>query len=230
MSTSLEVLEQSVTEVDHLLEADPTPPSGFSPAPAVTRAVIRSSVVILYSHFERYVRSVTEEAVRSVNRTPPSRERLDMILKLKHSRVGIEEVVKRSWDTRAEALAAFVEEDGWLWTDRPAGALQPTRLLSGMKSPHPKKLLRVYRLWGINDIFTRITRAKHTRHHFFLKLTELVAKRNDIAHGEFNVEATRKDVKTYLKTVRMFCRRADRALTRVLIAKLDVPDPWLDSN
>ena len=172
MSTALEVLEQSVTEVDHLLEADPTPPGGFSPAPAVTRAVIRSSVVILSGHFERYVRSVTEEAVRSVNRTPPSRERLDMSLKLEHSRVGIAEVVRRNWDKRADALAAFVEENGWLWADQPAGALQPTRFLSWMKSPHPQKLLRVYRLWGINDIFTRITRAKHTRHHFVLKLSE----------------------------------------------------------
>ena len=229
MSAALRALEKGVAEVDHLLAADPAPRGRLSPEPEVTRAVIRSAVVILSSHFERYIRSVTEEAVAVVNRVKPDREKLTLALRLEHSRVGIAEVTKRSWETRAHALTDFVETDAWLWSNLTEGELQPDRVLTWLKSPKPLELMRVYRLWGVDDIFTRITRANHTRNQFFLRLKELVEKRNNIAHGEFTVVATHNDVEAYLRTVRDFCRRADGALARVLQSKLGIPDAWQDS-
>ena len=225
-SRALQALEKGVEEVDHLLLADPTPRGGLSPQPEVTRAVIRAAIVLLCGHFERYIRAVSEEAVGAVNREDIRYNDLSVDLRLQHSRIGIDQLIERKWESRETALMEFVNSDSWLWADVPKVDLIADRLLTWLKSPKPERLRRVFRLWGIDDIFSKITRKPTTRGEFWLRVKELVEKRNNIAHGDFTVEATRSDVKAYQKVVREFCRRADAALERALETHVGIAGAW----
>ena len=95
-----------------------------------------------------------------------------------------------------------------------------------MKSPSPKALMRYFRYWGIDDIFTRITRASHTRDDLWRRLKELVDKRNSIAHGDLATSATASDVRAYLKAVQRFAVRSDVALAQQLATMCGIDRPW----
>lgn len=106
------------------------------------------------------------------------------------------------------------------------GALEPDRLLMWMKSPNPKALVRYFRYWGIEDIFGRITRATHTRDYLWLRIKELVDKRNSIAHGDLATSATAADVRAYVKAVQTFAERSDAALAHQLSRLCAIDRPW----
>ena len=81
-------------------------------------------------------------------------------------------------------------------------------------------------LLGIEDIFTRITRAPHTRDDLWRRLKELVDKRNSIAHGDLATAATAADIRAYVKAVHTFAVRSDAVLARQLSAVCAIDRPW----
>ena len=213
-------------EVEDILRADPTPRGGLSPQPSITRALTRAALVMLCGHFERYVRGSIEEAVEIINTTGVERDQLPTKFKLLHTRTGADRLLETDWHRREQAITSFLESDGWLWADLPVSRLEGTKLLWNLKSPDPYRLMKLYEIWGVEDIFGRITKAQHTRDRFFSRLTELVQKRNNIAHGTYAVEATRGELMDYLGIVAEFCRRADGVLAHVLRYQMKVPCGW----
>ncbi len=206
----------------------PTHEGGAAPSDAALARVIgRASVVLLSSHFERYVYSVNEEAAGVLNATPHTSSRLPELLRLLHSRSAIDELVATGWERRAEGLQHLIVTDAWLWTDDlPSGSIDHRRLIVWMKAPTPPNLIRYYRHWDVADIFTAITRATHTRTDLWLKIDELVRKRNNIAHGDLATEATRVDLRGYETAALRFCERADRQLAAALASILETSAPW----
>ena len=213
-SKALVELVAGIQEVRDLQRANPTPRGRVPKRPHIVRAINRSSVVLLYSHFERYLRSVNEEAVAEVNRTIAVSSPLPERLRLQHSKSAIELLADTEWTRREAQLGSFVDQEGWLWARVRKDDLRAPKLVDWMRSAEPKNVLRLFAMWGIPDIFSAITRAAHTRQHMWLKLTELVEKRHNIAHGDVSTEATRADVSDYVVVVRDFCERADRRLSR----------------
>ena len=226
-SGSLAAFASAIREVRDLERGDPTPRGGAPRDPALARVVGRASVVLLSSHFERYIYSVNEEAAAALNSTAHTSSRLPELLRLLHSRTAIDDLVDTGWERRAPSLRDLMVTDGWLWTDDlPSGAVDHRRLLVWMKAPSPQNLVRYYRCWGVEDIFTSITRATHTRTDLWLKIDELVRKRNNIAHGDPSAEATRGDLREYESATLRFCDRADRQLAKALADILDTAAPW----
>ena len=204
------------------MRADPARLGEFSPEPEVTRAVRRSAIVLLCSHLEEYLRSVTAEAVEGINSSTVDPRLLDKRLRLQHSRVAITDVIERNWENRAEALRDFVRSEGWLWGGADQQPLSAESLLSWMKTPQPDLIVRLYRLWVIENIISRITRRTHTRRRFWLHLETLARKRNNIAHGDLDEEATASDIRLYRGAVFDFCKRADGVLGRHLLTALNI--------
>jgi hypothetical protein len=221
-------LKAALQEVSDLARLVRFPPIGrmSSTALRAARAASRAQVVLLSSHFERYIYSSNEEAVTFLNAGKIASALLPERLRLLHSRYPIDEIAEVEWVNRAHKLGSFVSGESWLWTPGGTGVLSHERLLMWLTAPKPSDLVRYYRYWGIEDIFAAITRNAITRGRLRLGVQELVDLRNNIAHGNFTAQATPQDVQRFIGSVRTFCLRADRHFGTVL-GKLNAGvRPW----
>jgi hypothetical protein len=227
-SRALDELSQALEEIEALQRANPSPAQGGGlTRPQVTRAIGRAETVLLASHFERFVYSLIGEAAETVvNREIPAR-RLPEELRLQHSRGVIDRIAMTQWDRRAQGLRSYSLENWQLWSDDASiTALDAEALLEWMKTPSCKALRRVFRMWGVHDVFMAITRKPVNRRRLLLSLDELVSKRNNIAHGDLTVEASYSDISRYQAVVKTFCKRSDNRLGYVLSRITDGPRPW----
>lgn len=225
-SSAFLALKVALKEVSDLRRADRSVVSTSAAALRLARALGRAQVVLLSSHFERYLYAVNEEAITYLNAKAVVAASLSADLKLLHSRQPIDELAETAWDRRSEKLTQFLSDDGWLWNTGLTGVLSHSRLLAWMKAPKPESLVRYYKYWGIKDVFTQVTRKPHTRNLLWLGVQELVDKRNNIAHGDVSAQATQIDIDRYASSVRTFCERADRLLARILARLTPGHAPW----
>ena len=216
-----------VEEVAALEQANPILRDGLD-NPSAVRALGRSAIVLLSSHLERFIYALFECASASICDQAIEVSRLPLMLRLEHSRLPIEDISSTSWERREAKLVNYSSTEAQMWvTGQIVTTLQSERLLRWMKSPDPKSIVRAFRIWNIEEIFSRITRLPTTHAAMRLGLTELVEKRNNIAHGDFTTEATMNDVRRYRATVGRFGRRADRAMAAAVKKITGSADwPW----
>lgn len=162
-SQALQSFLMALDEVAFLEAASPTQAGGAPRKPQITRAVGRAGIVLLTSHFERYVYAINEEAVMFLNSRSVSEKKISNSMKLLHSKRPIDDIASMQWDRREEKMRELMLSDGWLWNNTLTGVVDPDRLLEWMRSPKPKNLIRYYRYWGIENIFEEITRKQSTK-------------------------------------------------------------------
>lgn len=218
-SQALHGLLEGVAEVKALRTRYPVPRRGIATGieAIAAKAHGRACVVLLNSHFERYVHAVNEEAIDWLNSHHCGLDRFQEVFLLTHSRGAIDELAKKSWEKRGSALRSFISTHGPFWSEGgTTGELLHEPLLSWMKAPKPESLERFYRLYGIPNIFESATRSRAARGTLYLGIKELVEKRNNIAHGDAQTEALPADVTRYLGAVAKFANSADKQMARSL--------------
>jgi hypothetical protein len=227
-SVALAELNVAFEEIDHLQAADPTPIGEVPVNPAVARAVGRASVVLLSSHFERYFYAINEAAIEALNSNDVAFATIPELLRLLHTKPAVEALSATNWEgqPRVGQLGEFVRADVWLWGGEPRGRLDPERLLTWMKAPTPERIERYYRYWSIPDIFTTVAASPAERSDLWLRIRDLVDKRNAIAHGDVQAEATKADVGSYSAAVMTFCSGADLVLSDQLVDLFHLAAPW----
>jgi len=225
-SKSLQALKTSLSEIHTLRDISKRYNDSHLSNPELFRAVGRAAIVLLYSHFEKYFYGVNEEIADFINSNNVAGNNIPLSLRLLHSKPVVEGLSETEWTKRANKLENFVITDCWLWSRGTNGELIPDRLLEWMKSANPSNIMRYYKYWGIEDIFTAITRAPHTRSNLWLQISTLVDKRHNIAHGDATVEANRSELGLYSQAVLTFCERADRILSKQIQRLLMIPAPW----
>lgn len=226
-SQALQAFSSALNEITDLGRAshpllDPNAPASLK----LARAVGRGQIVLLSSHFERYIYALNEELVTFLNKAGVHGDRLPKDIRLQHSMGPIDELAKMAWERRSDKLSSFVAEESWLWSTGTAGTISHERLLIWMRAPKPDKLIRYFKAWGIGDIFTAVTRSGHTRTALWLGVKGFVELRNNIAHGDYNAQATVQDVKGYIRHARTFCSRVDRKVASHIARLFGIQKPW----
>src|SRR5688572_10991999 len=123
-SVALASLVSAVQEVQDLLAAARMPSGATLHERAARERVIgRSGVVLLSSHFERYIHAVNEEAVAFLNGCQLSPEAFPLSARLLHSRSPIDGMLETQWSNREGALTKFAAEEAWLWAGGSSGTL-----------------------------------------------------------------------------------------------------------
>lgn len=226
-SQALQAFLGAIDEIDALGSAShPSLGPNHPGSLRIARAIGRGQIVLLSSHFERYIYALNEELISTLNRHGVHGEKLTETFRLQHSMSPIDELSLTDWLKRGDQLKDFVVSDAWLWTAQSSGNIVPTRLLAWMKAPNPKNLVRYFKLWGIDDVFTSITRKATTRQAFWLSVQGLVDLRNNIAHGDYSAQATQADARRYVKQISEFCKRTDRKISGVFADEFSLPPPW----
>ena len=190
------------------------------------RAVGRSGVVLLSSHWERFLRAMHAEAVDFLNGHAVDLSKLPLTVWTTDLNYRINSLADMQPSNRSEQLCAFFEEYSWRWGFGPRGVIDAEVSLQWMKAPDPKRVTRLFKMWGVPQIFKRITRAENTRKDLYLNIQTLVEKRNNIAHGDASVEASRSDVRRYARAVKLFAERSDRVLRRRIESAYPGFAPW----
>lgn len=227
-SKALDGLLSGLDEIDAMQRANPSPQEGGGlTKPSVVRALGRAEVVLLSSHFERYLYALNEEAVALILANAVQARSLPEEIRLLHVRAPLEVLAQTSWDRRADKLRDFSQAEAEIWDDDAViRYIDPERLLTWMKAPNCKAVVRLFKMWGVPDIFTAVTRSKVNRQALWLRIGELVDKRNNIAHGDLTVEARYLDVVQYRASVKKFCMSADKQMAVALVRMLGCPRPW----
>src|SRR5262245_25212618 len=105
-SAAFQALTVAVEEVKNLLGAQ----LSTGPIPqrlARARVVGRASVVLLASHFERYLYAVNEEAVTFLNDQKVQCDAIPEQIRLLHSVEPIDRFLETQWLNRASQLGTF---------------------------------------------------------------------------------------------------------------------------
>jgi len=226
-SAPLAALLAAIVEVRTLELSNPSPTGGPPQNPPLTRAIGRACVVLLSAHLERYIHAINEETVNVLLTAGVQSSSVPELIRLLHLRQPIDELARTQWTGRGSKLRDLMERESALWIPNAVPtALVHDRLVEWMRSPQCEEILRYFKQWGIDDIFSAVTRQPHTRAYLWLKLSELVNKRNNIAHGDPTSEATQADVRNYRQAVTKFCASADSVLSRRLARLFGLPRPW----
>lgn len=213
-SRALRDLLAGLDEVSSLRSHYPVPKGkiGSGPAASAAKAHGRACVVLLSSHFERYLYAVNEEVICWLNETACEGSRIPLEIRLMHTRERVDILAQTEWKKRANQLEKFFLIEAPLWSAGGiAGTLEHARILTWMKSPMTDSVIRFYNQYGIDNIFDTITRTKSTKAKLVLGTKELVEKRNNIAHGDLGTEALPADIIRYHYSVNKFATSADRA-------------------
>jgi hypothetical protein len=192
----------------------------------LARAIGRGQIVLLSSHFERYIYSLNEELVGVLNENEIPSERLPELFRLQHAAGPVDDLARTGSERRGKKLQEFASNEAWLWRVGSTGIVDHERMLAWMKAPHASDLVRYFRMWGIDDVFSAITRNATTRSALWLGIQGLVDLRNNIAHGDFVAQATQQDVRRYMISVRQFCSRVDRRVAQEVARQYGLAKPW----
>ena len=184
-------------------------------------------VVLLCSHYERYIYGINESLIDVLNGIAPQADRLPIRMLLRQIKIPLEALATREWTQRETQLKQLFEIYAYHWLPgQGVTGLDAEANIAWMKSPRVEDVIRLFRMFGIENIISEVTRTAAGRRNLTRELQGLVDARNGIAHGDQTIQPTGPELTRYLETVAKFCDRADRRVSRSLARSLGVAPPW----
>ncbi|MFF1963366.1 MAE_28990/MAE_18760 family HEPN-like nuclease [Streptomyces sp. NPDC058232] len=207
----------SLREVRTLLAAGPSQPLGHKGATdqaqdrELTNALTRACVVMLVAHFEGFIKAALTELIDEICETkPPARRIPDGLLEL-HTRERIQEIFGTDGPDRIHKTRRLFSTYAPLWDeDRSINPriLSATILTRQFTNAKPEVLESVFALLDVQDVIPQleshvnqalIARGDEaTSIKVAVKLTEIVNRRNKIAHGDRSEKPTQFEVEGYV--------------------------------
>jgi hypothetical protein len=211
----------SLREVETLLATRPSTPLGSGTPDSHMRerelvnAITRACVVMLVAHFEGFVKAALTELIDEICRAKPPVRRLPEALLELHTRERIHEIFGTEGPERIDRTRRLFTTYAQLWD---SGRIVNPQLLSAkvltrqFTNAKPEVLEAVFSLLGVNDVIPQATvhvnGAIAAREDGAMslkvdvKLTEIVERRNKIAHGDRAEKPTPVEVEGYMVFLR----------------------------
>lgn len=180
-------------------------------------SVNRAAIVLLSSYFERYIYAINEEVCLLANTNGIKSQLISEDIKLLHAKYDFDLIQEMQWVNRLGSLMEYSNSTAWLFIDNSIGIIDHNKLLTYMKSPNTKNVHRYYKMWGISNIFSSCSMGnRRIEGKIRGRLEEMVTKRNSIAHGDANVTVSSKSLESSIRTIRVFCKSADKELIDIV--------------
>lgn len=187
----------------------------------------RACVVLLSSHYERYIYALNESAVDFLNRAQIHSVNVPVSLRLLQIRSSVERLAETAWDRREDQREKLFSQFATHWNaSEIISGLEPAANLEWMKSPKVADVKRYFRYFYVSDVVQAITRSDGTRRAMERQLQALVDARNGIAHGDQTIQPSSTDISHFLIAVENFCARADKIMARCLGHLAQTNPPW----
>ncbi|MDJ0826846.1 MAG: MAE_28990/MAE_18760 family HEPN-like nuclease [Rhodobacter sp.] len=175
----------------------------------------RAAIVLLSSHLEGYIKDISEIALDRIFVDQVPRNALSARFFYSISKDRFDELRNTS-DPSAfgEKVFSFLDADGPFWgqTGPFPNAIPTDRFIKGFASPSLKKIAKFFKNFGYDDFKVDVSRALGPDTSAVLNMLEnVVATRNDIAHGDSSVIRTPSDVLQMVSMLRYFGRVTDDA-------------------
>lgn len=207
----------SLREVETLLATRPSTPLGSGTPDSHTQerelinAITRACVVMLVAHFEGFVKASLTELIDEICRAKPPARRLPEALLELHTRERIHEIFGTEGPERIHRTRRLFTTYAQLWdADRTVNPqlLSAKVLTRQFTNAKPEVLEAVFSLLDVNDVIaeanTHVNLAIAAREddatslRVDVKLTEIVERRNKIAHGDRTEKPTPVEVEGYV--------------------------------
>jgi hypothetical protein len=180
-------------------------------------AFCRASVVLLSSHLEGYTKDLGEVALdrifsRSVDRSKLSKRFFHSLSSPRFS----EFKDTKDPETLAKQMFDFLYEDGHLWSESGPfpSAISIDRFSKGFASPSVDKISSFFGRFGFSDFRKKLGSRLAGDFLVVTNMVEnIVAKRNDIAHGDPTATTTPSDLLHMLQKSRQFCVATDQVFS-----------------
>lgn len=177
------------------------------------KALCRSSIVLLTSHVEGYVKDLAEISLDSIYRRAVPRE--GMSAKFFHaiSKHHFDDLRNTSDPEKlANKIFLFLQEDYHYWQKQgPFTAPIPSdRFLKGFASPSLDKISSFLSRFGYSNLKSDLKSKLGADYHSVSNMIEnVVSTRNNIAHGDSLESRTPSDLGQMIALTGKFCRATD---------------------
>jgi len=188
----------------------------------LANVIYYSCVVLLSSYLERYVESLTVEAIDAINNENPLLKTIPELLRVVQvkemlsdlSMVLQKDMTKDNVSRMIRKSQSLLKDYGWFLDDlQPFGKLKGEPLIGDNRfsNPSPEKIDALFRHLGIRSVVGRVIglETKSDRVAVRDKVKEMIDKRNNIAHTGGTVTVTGQDVAAYLLYSRRLVRGID---------------------
>ncbi|WP_161805545.1 HEPN domain-containing protein [Frigoribacterium sp. RIT-PI-h] len=187
----------------------------------------RACAVLICSHLERYIYGLNETLSDFLGSASLTAENIPNAIRLAQSKAHIDDMGQMQWDNREAKLKLFALTAANLWRDGEIIAgLDADRNIEWMKAPKPKSLVRLFRMYEIDNIFSVLSRSKSYNASLQLAIASLVDTRNGIAHGDRNVQPLSTEVTAFVNAAEAFAVRVDRVVAKHVARRFGSGLPW----
>lgn len=220
-------LQARLDEVKLLSSADPLrsdPKADLQ----LSNAICKSCIVLLSAHLEGYIEDLATLALDEMAKHALAVEKVPLVLRALHAErhlAALEPV--RDRNARAPRIEQLFATESALWatgTTLSNSMLDARLVCAEMSNPGSTEISQFFRLFGID---VKAAMSQRGEIDLLGRINGLIARRNEIAHGEIKASATSKDVDTYLNLTEELSTALDAVMSEGLQAACSLPTlPW----
>lgn len=227
MSNALSSFQErmnEVTELMNLLTPENADLSTFKEQISRDNAICRAAIVLLCSHLQGFLEDLVSDLISAYNCLANSPQLLPRELVV-HQVVGeLGKLSNTDIFKQFESLCEFVNHP--LISAEPCKlSMKASFITEKFGNPGTKNIESLFKSVGVRDVWGKLFEIEKNR---LLRdsLDSLVARRNEIAHGNYSANATKADLDRYVVNAKKLAEIFNSIISSSIELSLGISDCW----